>query len=360
MESPRDIRASSITQSISSWQISLYLDRLRRSATLYALEGAIVAAIIVLPLLTDSSYLLSMATFMGIYAMLAIGLNLVLGNAGQISLGQGAFFGLGAYTYAILTRNHYPFWLAYLASPVIAAMAGLIVGYIALRLKGHYFALATLSFALIVHRLFHNLPITGGSLGLYDIPLPGFLRASASVMADPIRFYYFVWFIVALIAIFTANVVRLRVGRALSALREDEVAAAVLGIDVAKYKIEVFVISAIYSGIAGSLFAGYSGLINSSAFHLDRSLDILLMVVIGGLGSVFGSILGAILWTILPEIFHVFESLKGYDPYRLLTFGIFIILIVIFWPGGAAGALRSIAEKIDRRGSGAGGNDGAA
>ncbi|MCL5265821.1 MAG: branched-chain amino acid ABC transporter permease [Chloroflexi bacterium] len=353
MQAKRNLEAPVGTTSRAGSLTSTAIERLKQSTALYTFQGVIIAAIILLPFLTDSNYLITMATFMGMYAMLAIGLNLVLGNAGQISLGQGAFFGIGAYTYAILTKDHFPFWFAYLASPILAAIAGFVVGYIALRLRGHYFAMATLAFALIMHRLFHVLPITGASLGLYDIPLPAFLATTKGTMADPLRFYYFVWLIAALVAVFTANVVRHRVGRALSALREDEVAAAMLGINVAKYKIEVFVISAIYSSIAGSLFAGYSGLISSSAFHLDRSMDILLMVVIGGLGSVFGSILGAILWTILPEIFRMFESLQGLEPYRLVTFGIMIILIVILWPGGAAGALRGLAEKWDRSRSGA-------
>ncbi|MCL5959065.1 MAG: branched-chain amino acid ABC transporter permease [Chloroflexi bacterium] len=348
MERPRDLETAIPVSAPTRTFISTLVEPIRRSTTLYILQGVIVALIVVLPLLTDSNYLLAMATFMGIYAMLAIGLNLVLGNAGQISLGQGAFFGIGAYTYAILTKDHFPFWLAYLASPLLAAIAGLAVGYIALRLKGHYFAMATLAFALVLHRLFHVLPITGASLGLYDIPLPGFLVGAKGTLADPIRFYYLVWLVAAVIAVFTANVVRARVGRALAAIHEDEVAAAMLGINVARYKIEVFVIAAVYSGIAGSLFAGYSGFIGSSAFHLDRSLDILLMAVIGGLGSVFGSVLGAILWTILPELFRMFESLQGLDPYRLVIFGVMIVLIVIFWSGGAAGALRSLAERWDR------------
>lgn len=350
MEGPQNlgIRVAPRTRSL----VSTAVDGFRKSTTLYTLQSAIIAAIILLPMLTASDYLITMATFMGMYAMLAIGLNLVLGNAGQISLGQGAFFGIGAYTYAILTKDHFPFWFAYLASPLLAAIAGFVVGYIALRLKGHYFAMATLAFALIMHRLFHVLPITGASLGLYDIPAPSFLVVPGGTLPDQTRFYYFVWFIATIIAVFTANVVRGRIGRALAAIHEDEVSAAMLGIDVAKYKIEVFVISAIYSGIAGSLFAGYSGLISSTAFHLDRSLDILLMAVIGGLGSVFGSLLGAILWTILPEIIRMFESLQGLEPYRLVTFGIMIILIVILWPGGAAGALKGLAERFDRFRSG--------
>jgi len=366
VEGPRKLQApATIIMSRAGSTVSPVVYSFRKSSTLYSLQGAIIAAIVLLPLLTSSDYLITMATFMGMYAMLVIGLNLVLGNAGQISLGQGAFFGIGAYTYAILTKDNFPFWFAYLASPALAAIAGFVVGYIALRLRGHYFAMATLAFALIMHRLFHNLPITGASLGLYDIRMPSFLVASGKVLPDPIRVYYSVWLIAAIIAIFTANVTRYRVGRALAAIHEDEVAAAMLGIDVAKYKIEVFVISAIYSGIAGSLFAGYSSLISSTAFALDRSLDILLMAVIGGLGSVFGSILGAILWTILPEIFKMFELLQGLEPYRLVTFGIVIILIVIFWPEGAVGALRGLAEKWDRsrpssNASGARGNNGTA
>jgi len=323
-----------------------------RIRAIHVLAAPIVAAIVVLPWLGASGYVMSVGTFMGMFALLAIGLNLVIGNAGQASLGQAGFFGLGAYTYAILAATYeWPIAAALVLSAVVPAVVGVALGWLVLRLSGHYLAMATLAFAVIMHRLFLTLPITGGAVGIYNIPVLPFASAPGGNLPNLLTYYYLVWAIVALLAIFTHRVVRSRVGRALSALREDETAAAMMGVSPARYKVQAFTVSAAFAGIAGALFASYQAFVGSSAFTVERSLDVLVMIVLGGLGSVFGSILGAVVWTLLPELLRASfmpELLRASDQLRLFAYGLAVVLIVVLWPTGLMGALAGLAQRIER------------
>ena len=325
---------------------------MRRVRVIHVIQTGIVAAIILLPWLGVSGYLLTVGTFMGMFALLALGLNLVIGNAGQASLGQAAFFGLGAYTYAILTATYtWPVWVAFILSGVVPAMFGVALGWLVLRLSGHYLAMATLAFAVIMHRLFLTLPLTGGAVGIYNIPVVPFASLPDRNLPNLLIYYYVVWTIMALLAVFTYQVVRSRVGRALTALREDETAAAMMGISPARYKIQAFTVSAVYAGLAGALFASYQTFVGSSAFTVERSLDVLVMVVLGGLGSVFGSLLGAVVWTMLPELLRasfIPELVRTSDQLRLFVYGLALVLIVILWPTGLMGALNGLAERVER------------
>jgi branched-chain amino acid transport system permease protein len=311
--------------------------------------GFVAAAIVLFPWTGASSYTMTVVTFMGMFALLAIGLNVVIGNAGQASLGQAAFFGIGAYAYAILTASFgLPYWVGVLASALVPGLAGGLLGWLVLRLSGHYLAMATLAFSVIMYRLFLNLPITGGASGIHNIPVLPFAAIPGVNLPNLLTYYYVVWVVVALAAVFTAHVVHSRVGRALTAIRTDETAAAMLGINPARYKIQAFTLSAVFAGLSGALFASYQTFVGAAAFSIERSLDVLVMVVIGGLGSVVGSVLGAMVWTILPELLHASfmpDLLRTNDQLRLLANGLAVVLIVILWPTGLAGALRRLLAR---------------
>lgn len=301
---------------------------------------AIIGAAALFGFVLNNNYFLRLGTYIAIYSIVTIGLNLLFGNAGQISLGHAGFFAIGAYGTAVLSKNfNLPFLAALVLAALLAGLIGVLVGYTALRLKGHYLAMATLAFGLVVFGLLVEVDYTGSTAGIIGIPPISIFDYR---IVAPREIYWFAWAVVAVVYLVSLSLLSSRVGRALTAIREDEVAAATMGIDVARYKIQVFAISAGYAGIAGGVYAAYMGIINPFSFNVELSITLLIMIVVGGLGSVPGSILGVAILEILPEFGREWENI------RLTAYGLLVVLLIVFAPKGLAGFIASLADVIER------------
>jgi branched-chain amino acid transport system permease protein len=263
----------------------------------------------------------------GIYATLALGLSLFMGYAGQISLGHAAFFGIGAYTTAILTtRFAFPTFLAFWASALSASVIAYLIGRPILKLKGYFLALATLGFGeifLVIVR--ESTDLTGGVIGIFSIP---FFSIMGFTFDTYLKQYYLTWGVLIILFIFSKNLVRSKVGRALLAIATSEDAASSVGINVPWVKLEVFVLGAAFAGLAGSLFACIMSIANPEAFSLGFTVLIVMMVILGGMGNLYGPVAGAILLTWLMDI------LSQYQEYSFPIYGVILILLLIFFPDG--------------------------
>ncbi len=303
--------------------------------------------------LAFGEYYLSLLNLCLIAIIGALGLNILLGYTGQISIGQGAFMSVGAYTAAnLIVRLGLPFWLTIPAGGLMAALVGVIVGIPSLRIKGIYLAIATLAAQLIIEWTINHVQwISGGVQASIEIGRPSLfgmrLNSEASI-------YLFLMFFVVLAIVGTLNLLRSRIGRAFIAIRDQDIAAEIIGINIFRYKLYAFAISSFYAGVAGALESYYLGLANYEQFQLDVSIDYLAMVIIGGLGSVLGSIFGAIFVTLLPIVTRwglqsfgaLFISQANLDnlipSLRLVIFGALIILFLIVEPDGLARLWRNI------------------
>jgi branched-chain amino acid transport system permease protein len=262
--------------------------------------GVFAGAVLIVALTVDNQYYYTLINFIGIHAMLVVGLNLLLGYAGQISLGHAAFFGLGAYTSGILTATYgvNP-WLALPAGLAVSGVAAVIIGVPALKLRGYYLAMATLGFGIIVFIVLKEARgLTGGPSGLTDIPS---LRIGSFSFNTPWRLFLLIWPLLGVLLAVSANIVDSRVGRALRALHDSEAAAQSLGVNVPRLKLLIFVWSALYASLAGSLYAHTLNFIAPASFGFMFSIKLVTMVVVGGLASIWGSLLGAAVLTVLPE-----------------------------------------------------------
>lgn len=293
----------------------------------------------------------------GTYACAVLGLNLLVGYAGQISLGHAAFFGIGAYTTAILcTRlTWYPTWLGVLSGMVLAGVIGWLVGVPVLRLKGHYLAMATLGLGEIAFILFTQLKwLTGGTVGVLNIPP---LSVFGFAFDSDLKFYYLVWAVVALILLFSVNLIRSRVGRGLRALHSSEIAADAMGVPTAHYKIRVFVLSTVLAGLGGAFFAHFQRYINPETFILSLSILFVTMVVVGGMGDIWGGLVGVIFLAFLPPVIQALpewipgipEGLTNFGNYQLILYGILLIVFMMFLPRGIAHGLERGAAFTNRR-----------
>jgi len=296
----------------------------------------IAAVILVLPLAAND-YVLSLMVIGGIYAVLCTGLNLFMGQTGQISFGHNAFAGFGCYGSAILTVTYG--WspvFALLASVMAAVAAALLIGYPTLRLRGHYLAMATLALGLIMYELSVQLEsLTAGFLGISGIPALGI---GPWRLSGDVQYYYAIWAMVGLGVWIYGRIVDSRVGRALGAIAGDEHAARSLGIDVSRYKLLAFVISAAYASVAGSLLAHYVSYVSPEVIGLGMVTLLFTMLFVGGLGTTTGPITGAVLINILPAL------LTRFQDYRQLVYGAALLLVVMFAPRGlhSLGNLRSV------------------
>jgi len=279
------------------------------------------------PLVMDNPYNLGILNLIGIYVIVVLGLNLFIGFAGQISLGHAAFFGLGAYGSAILTATYgFPAWPAMIITAGAMTLVALVIGVPTLRLSGHYLAMATLGFNYVVDSIFVQWDaVTGGPSGLSGVPP---LSIGGLAFDSDLKFHYLVWTFALVALTLCLNLVRTGVGRGLAALAADEVAAAALGVDVRRQKTGVFVLSAVMASVAGSLYAHYFGYVNPDAFSVFKSLDLVIMVVVGGLGSVWGTLFGASFITILPHFLGFLES------YMDIIHGVILVVILLFLPQG--------------------------
>lgn len=312
-------------------------------------------AMSVLPLLLKNVYYVNVLNFVGLHGMQAIGLSLLMGYAGQISLGHAAFYGLGAYGSAILTTRYGVHPLpALVIAMFITALIAYVIGRPTLRLKGHYLALATVGFGIIVHVFFvQTSSFTGGTSGIRDIP---YLSLSAFAFDNDLKWYYLIWALVCLILFFSLNIVDSRPGRALRAIRDSEMAASAMGIDIAHYKLQVFVLSAVYSSLAGSLYTHYITFISPQPFGLNLSIELVTMVVVGGLASLWGALFGAGVLNILGELLREFEGYKIpflnvpiVEEESVIIYGALLIAIMIFMPEGVIQSLGHYLKNLGRR-----------
>jgi branched-chain amino acid transport system permease protein len=285
-----------------------------------------------LPFVTVNDYQIYLMNFIGIMIILVIGLNIVKGFAGQVTVGHIGLYAVGAYASGVLSVNFgVPFWLALPAAIAITALAGAIVGIPSFRLEGAYLALATLGFAESVRIYLLVTNYFGSSSGFAGIPAPGI----GGFQLDTYLEYYYLVLPITLLAIYISfAILKSATGRAFMAIREDTVSAAASGINVIKYKSIAFILSAAYAGCAGSLFAHMSpGYIHPNNFTVIEMVTLLLMVVLGGIGHIWGGIIGAVIVTI------IFDLTRDWYFYQMLMFGAVIVATVLFMPKGIGGVI---------------------
>lgn len=286
----------------------------------------------------SSPYHLQLLTFIGIYTLLTLGLNMLMGYAGQISLGHAAFYGLGAYTTGILTVHWN--WSPWLALPValgLAALVGFLVALPMLKLSGFYLGMGTLGFGMIGYILFREWAgFTGGDSGLVGIPS----LSLGSLQLGTGRWYFFlVWGTVLVCFVICQRLVDSRIGRALRAIHDSEHAAGAMGIDTGSLKVRIFVLSAVFAALAGFLYAHLVSFISPNSFDFLVSVRMVTMVVIGGMASIWGSLLGASLLTVLPEWLHVFTD------YEMVVYGLILMVVMIFLPQGLTRGILDLYER---------------
>jgi branched-chain amino acid transport system permease protein len=287
------------------------------------------AAVLSAPFWLASPYHLHVLIMAGIFAVLALSLNLLLGYTGQLSLGHAAFFGIGAYTSALLTlRLEWSFWLGLPAAAAVAALAGWAIGRLSLKLRGAYFVLVTISFAGVIALVSVNwMELTNGPLGLPGIPAPALGPWS---LRSKTAYYYLTLAAVILAWVVCHRLVHSRIGRAFVALRENEALAESVGIDVTRYLITAAVVSAALAGMAGSLYAHYTRFVSPEVFLFTYTITMVVMVVAGGKGTLAGPLVGALLFTVLPEVLREATSWQ----WQMLAYGVILVLLVFFLPRG--------------------------
>ena len=318
----------------------------------WAVIALLIFFFLVLPLSVDDYYL-SIVNLVSIAVVGAIGLNILVGYTGQISVGHGAFMSVGAYTAAnLVVRLGWPWPLNLLAGGLMAALVGAVVGIPSLRIKGLYLAIATLAGQLIIEWTINHVTfISGGVQASIEVPRPTFLGMELSSQR---QMYYFLLVFVVLSIVATLNLMRSRVGRAFIAIRDHDIAAEIIGINIFRYKLLAFAISSFYAGVTGVLYTYYFGIANYEQFQIVVSIDYLAMIIIGGLGSILGSIFGAIFITLLPIVIRVvmehfggmfFEQqtvLNTIPNLRLILFGALIIFFLVVEPDGLNRLWRNI------------------
>jgi branched-chain amino acid transport system permease protein len=289
-----------------------------------------------LPVLSGSAYIMTIGIFSGINALVAIGLCILMGYAGQISLGQAGFYGIGAYVSAVLSLHFgLPVVVSLIFAMIVAAIAAVILAVPALRLKGHYLAVATLGFGEIIYIILNEWG-PGGPSGFGDIPhfsLLGYTITSTT------GYFYLIWGLVAGVMLFSLNLIYSRSGRALRAIHDSELASNAMGLDVVALKIKVFILSAVYASLAGGLYAHYITFISPSSFSFFYSILVLMMVIVGGITNLWGAVIGAVVITVLPEL------LRRFEEFDVLVYGLILTLSLMFFRKGLVPIL---VEKIKK------------
>ncbi|MEQ4725569.1 branched-chain amino acid ABC transporter permease [Nonomuraea sp. B19D2] len=312
--------------------------------------GLLVAAVtLALPAVLDDSAL-AVYILLGLAAMVTVGVSLLMGYAGQVSLGQGAFYAIGAYTAALLSLHGVPPVAGLVAAPVAAAGSALVIGVPLLRLRGHHLAFATLAMQLILLSLAGQLEVTGGDIGLQAIPQ---FAAGSFEAGSAAAYAYLTWAGLALVMLVTRNVIDSRPGRALRALATSETAAASSGIPVGRYKLVVFALSAAFAGLAGGIYCFYTGYVAPGSFPVLISIQYIVMAVVGGLGTIWGAVVGATAITLLVQGLNSLAALPGMPSYApsVLSYAVYalvLILVVLFLPHGLLPALSGrLSRKRD-------------
>jgi len=300
---------------------------------------ALCVVLVALPQVRRDDYLLRILNMIMIWSMLAIGQNLITGFCGQLAVGHAAFYGIGAYTSALLTlKLHFPFPLALLCAALAATVAGVIVGFPAIRVGGDYLFIVTIGFGEIVRLTFLNWDtLTNGPLGMPGIPPAKILGFT---LITNTHYYYLLLGLLALVVLATWQIVRSDIGRSFQAIREDETAALAMGINVTYYKVLAFAVGAFFAGIAGSALAHYLAFVGPDGFTIDESVLVFEMVILGGLGSIAGSILGAAI------LVGSVESLRWLVDYRLYVGGILLIAMMRWRPQGLIGTVRLRTPRV--------------
>lgn len=315
-----------------------------KKGTIDNYRGVLILLVITIisPLFIRSHYHINIMIFIGIYTVLALGLTLLLGYAGQVSLGQAGFYGIGAYVSGILTvKFGMNPWMALPIAIGITSILAFFIGFSTLHLKGLYLAMATLGVGIIFHILFIELKdLTGGAIGLMDIPS---LSIGGIKLDTDLKFYFLVWLIVLLVFFLITNMVNSRVGRGMRAIQGNEMAANCIGVDSFKYKIKVFVLSAALASLSGFLYTHYINFLSPSVFDFSFSILFLMMTIVGGRESIWGALYGATLLTLLPEV------LRGYEDLNVMIYGIILMVVLIFFNRGIAGGLDFLIRKLESR-----------
>lgn len=312
---------------------------MRRSSPL--LLALLVVLLALLPLVIRNDYLGGVLDTVGTYAIVAVGLNLLCGGTGQFSLGHAGFYAIGAFAAGILSATYgWPFWLAVPVAGLLAALAGVIVGVPVLRLSGPYFSIATLGFGLLIANVFGSADWAHGRTGITLNP------PALGPYAFTTTTFFWVVLLALVLGVFVAhNLRRGATGRAFVALRESEPAAQASGVDLARYRVTAFAISALYAGVAGALFAYWGGYINASgptsSFSLAISVLFIAMIVVGGLDSVAGSIIGAVFLVVVQELLQNAGQAQLVQP----LYGAVIVVALLFLPRGLIGALALLRAR---------------
>lgn len=300
---------------------------------------SVLVLLLFLPTLSgENYYFLHISIMVGIFVILAQGLNILFGYAGQISIGHAAFYAIGAYASALLAaRLSFPFWASSLLSLLFTGLVGFLLGLTCLRLRGEYLAITTVAFGEIVQVILTQWEeVSGGPEGFLNIPKA---HIGSFLFDTPVRFYYLTLFITLLSLVLARNLTSFKLGRSFRSVRDDPLAANILGVDTTKVKLIAFVLSAAYSGLAGSLYAHYSRALLPDYFSLSLSVLIFMMVMLGGMGSLYGPVIGAILLTVS------FELLRVLQVYQMVIYGVLVLLITIFAPEGLMGIVKGIVQK---------------
>lgn len=310
----------------------------------HALWLAALLGFALLPQFIAVKYYLHLSILALIWVIAAQGQNLIQGYTGYVSIVQAGFIGIGAYSTALM-GIHYdlPVWLTILLAPLFTAVFAVGVGYPSLRVKGHYFAIVTLAFNLVIFIVLMNFTeLTEGEAGITGIPKPGSADGWLN-WRDRETYYYFVLIVAALMTGLAALIVRSRIGQILVAIRQNEDLVGAIGISPWKYKLFAFVTSAMFAGLAGAIYAHYQSFINPEIFGVAQSLDAILAVIIGGSGTIAGPVIGAFFVVFLPEY------LRFADSFRLIIYGLVLVLATIFMPRGIVGVATNLVDWIKRR-----------
>lgn len=307
------------------------------------IAAAFVCAVL-LPFVFPNKYVIRIATVSLLYVMITLSLNLMVGYLGQMSFGHAAFYGIGAYTAAILTTTYdVPFLLAFVAAAVVSGLFGLLLGLPVLKLKGYYFTIITMVFCEIIRVVELNwMSLTRGPLGIMAIPKPEIFGV---VFKTPQMLYFLILTLVILSTIVVHRLMNSRIGYAILAIRDDELAAEAMGIPVFKFKMVVFIISSMMVGLAGAFYATYTSYIDPSSFAAAQSNNMLVMVIFGGLGNTVGSFIGAVVLTVLPEL------LRGLAQYRQLIYGVLLVVLMMVKPQGLLGDVnfKYIRQRMEQK-----------
>lgn len=305
------------------------------------LKIIIIGIVLALPFVITNRYYLHILNLVGLYSMITLGLNLLSGYTGQVSMAQASYFAIGAYTAALLTmRLHVPFWIAVVAAATMAALFGALIGIPAMKLSGPYLVMATVGFGEIVRLVLVNwVEVTRGANGLTGIPLPTIFGIK---IGSERAFYFLIYGVLCVLIVVALRLSNSKVGRAFVAIREDELAAEAMGVPTHTYKVAAFALAAAFAGIAGALYGPFAGVASPDNFTFDDSVGFLCMSVVGGNRSVYGAIAGALALTLFSEALRFLQQL------RLIVYGAILLTTVIFMPNGLAGLAPAVVQTCRR------------